>query len=254
MSATDAGPPARFAEVDGRRIAYLRRRGAGPGVVWLPGFKSDMRSGKAEAVAAWAARNGRAMLRFDYSGHGESGGRFEDGTIGAWLDDAVAMIRAETSGPQILVGSSMGGWLALLAARALAGGAPLAGMVLIAPAVDFTQALMWERMPAEARAAIERDGVWLRQSAYALDPYPITRALIEEGRGHLLLGGAIRTHCPVHIIQGMQDEDVPWTHAMMLVEHLAGDPVVISLVKDGDHRLARDEDIQRLLGAVEGLS
>ena len=228
-----------------------------PGVVWLGGFKSDLTSGKAVALDAWAGERGRAMLRFDYSGHGASEGRFEDGTIGLWLDDALAVLRARSAGPQILVGSSMGAWIALLAARALAGAGEagrIAGLVLIAPAVDFTEALMWARFGPEVRREIEETGRWMRPSPYGPEPYPITRALIEDGRRHLLLGATVRAHGPVHILQGMRDADVPWEHAMLLVEHLAADPVSITLVKDGDHRLSRDEDIARLIAAVENLA
>ncbi len=185
-----------------------------------------------------------------------SEGRFEEGTIGLWLDDALAVIRAATAGPQILVGSSMGAWIALLAARALAGAGEaerIAGLVLIAPAVDFTEALMWAQFGPEMRREIEATGRWIRPSPYADEGYPVTRALIEDGRRHLLLDGPIRAYGPVHILQGMKDADVPWQHAMRLVEHLASDPVSITLVKDGDHRLSRDEDIARLLAAVEHL-
>jgi pimeloyl-ACP methyl ester carboxylesterase len=237
-----------------RRIALRMRPGEGPPVVWLGGFRSDMQSTKAQALDDWAAARGRAFLRFDYSGHGESEGRFEDGTISRWAEESVAVIRSFAAQTPILVGSSMGGWIALLAARALAREAPPvrpSALVLIAPAVDFTQALMWEALPPEIRETIERDGVWMRPSAYAREPYPITRALIEDGRRNLLLDGPIRTHCPVHILQGMQDPDVPWRHAMCLVEHLPGDEVIVTLIKDGDHRLSRPQDLDRLVAAVE---
>ncbi len=237
-----------------REIAVRRRAGHGPGVVWLGGFRSDMLATKAAALDSWTAEAGRAFLRFDYSGHGESGGRFEDGTISRWLEDTLAAI-ATAAGPQVLVGSSMGGWLALLAARRLAEqGRPPAGLVLIAPAVDFTETLMWAALDAAARRAITDAGVYLRPSEYSPEPVPITRALIEDGRRHQMLGGAIRTHCPVHILQGMRDPDVPWRHAMILVEHLAGDPVVVTLIKDGDHRLSRPQDIARLVAAVAGIA
>ena len=228
--------------------------GARPGLVWLGGFKSDQTSGKAVALDAWAGGRGRACLRFDYSGHGASEGRFEDGTIGLWLDDALAAIRALSAGPQVLVGSSMGAWIALLAARALAESGEadrIAGLALIAPAVDFTEELMWARFGPEIRREIDETGRWMRPSPYGPEPYPITRALIEDGRDHLLFGGPIRAHGPVHILQGMRDEDVPWGHALRLVEHLASDPVSLTLVKDGDHRLSRDEDVARLLSAVD---
>jgi len=233
------------------------RTGAPPGVFWLGGFKSDMQGTKAAALDAWAAAQGRACIRFDYSGHGESGGDFVDGTIGRWLEDSRAVFEAFAEGPQILVGSSMGGWLALLLAQELrrrpvgaAVKATVAGMVLIAPAVDFTEELMWKRFPAEIRRQIETEGAWQRPSQYSEAPYPITRGLIEEGRRHLLLGGLIETACPVRILQGVQDHDVPWQHAIELSSRLAQDDVVLSLVKDGDHRLSRPEDIERLIAAV----
>jgi pimeloyl-ACP methyl ester carboxylesterase len=241
---------------DARRIAVLGREGKGPPAVWLGGFRSDMRSTKAEALDAWAADNGRAFVRFDYSGHGESTGRFEESTVSRWLEDTLAVLDAFITEAPILVGSSMGGWIALLAARSLmargAANAP-AGLVLVAPAVDFTERLMWDEFPEDVRRAIETKGVFLRPSLYSDEPYPITRALIEDGRRHLMLGATIRTGCPVHILQGMQDPDVPWRHALALVEHLPGDSVSITLVKDGDHRLSRPEDLDRLIAAVEGV-
>jgi pimeloyl-ACP methyl ester carboxylesterase len=243
-----------------RQIAFLKVPPAGkgankPGLVWLGGFKSDMRSTKASALLAWAEARGRAALALDYSGHGESGGSFEEGTIGRWFEEALTVFRGETEGSQIVLGSSMGGWIALLLARALASAGEakrLHGLILIAPAVDFT-ARMWETLPADVRRMIETEGKWLRPSEYSPHPYPITRQLIEEGKNHLLLGGTIRTHAPVHILQGMQDADVPWKRATLLVEHLAGDPAFLTLVKDGDHRLSRDEDLQRLFAAVEAM-
>jgi pimeloyl-ACP methyl ester carboxylesterase len=244
-----------------RRIAVRAREGAPPGLFWLGGFRSDMAGTKAVAVDRWAAERGRACVRFDYSGHGESGGAFADGTIGRWLEDSAAVFDAFARGPQVLIGSSMGGWLALLLARELkrraaaagAGAAPaasLAGMALIAPAVDFTEELMWKKFSPDAKRQIETAGFWQRPSAYSEEPYVITRALIEEGRQHLLLGGLIETGCPVRILQGVQDADVPWQHAVELCSRLARDDVVLTLVKDGDHRLSRPEDIERLLAAV----
>ena len=216
-----------------------------------------MRATKASRLDAFAAERGRACLRFDYSGHGESGGRFEDGTIGRWLAESLAAIDAAAPSRRlVLVGSSMGGWMALLAARALAArgeAGRLAGMVLIAPAVDFTEELMWARFPEAARRAILEEGRWLRPSAYAPEPYVITRALIEEGRDHLLFGGTIRSWCPVRILQGMRDEDVPWRHAQKLAAHLTADPVTLSFVADGDHRLSRDQDIALMLDAVAAI-
>jgi pimeloyl-ACP methyl ester carboxylesterase len=238
-----------------RPIVVHMRVGAAPGLFWLGGFKSDMRGTKAEALDAWAARNGRAMVRFDYSGHGESGGAFTDGTIGRWLEESLAVFRACCVGPQVAIGSSMGGWLALLLARELArqqnvGGPTLAGLVLIAPAVDFTEELMWKRMSPEIQRQIVETGAWTRPSTYDPGGYPITRNLIEEGRNHLLLGGMIETGCPVRVLQGVRDEDVPWQHAVELTSRFAQDDVVLTLVKDGDHRLSRPEDIERLIAAV----
>jgi pimeloyl-ACP methyl ester carboxylesterase len=238
-----------------RRIAVLMRSGAGPAVFWLGGFRSDMRSTKAEALDSWAARNGRAYVRFDYSGHGESGGAFEASTISTWLEDTLAVVEAFATGPFVLVGSSMGGWLALLAARELLKrGLGPSGLVLIAPAVDFTERLMWQQFPPEIQQTILETGVYLRPSLYSPEPYPITRALIEDGRRHLLLGGVIAAGCPVHILQGMQDPDVPWRHALELVEHLPGDSVSMTLIKDGDHRLSREEDLERLIAAIEAIA
>jgi pimeloyl-ACP methyl ester carboxylesterase len=225
-----------------------------PGLFWLGGFKSDMKGTKAAALDDWAGSQGRACVRFDYSGHGESDGAFTDGTIGRWLEESVAVYRQFAKGPQVVIGSSMGGWLALLLAarlRELKGSAPLAGIVLIAPAVDFTEELMWKKFPEGIRREIEEKGAWMRPSLYEEGPYPITRRLIEEGRNHLLLGGLIETGCPVHILQGVQDPDVPWRHAQELVARFARDDVVLTLIKDGDHRLSRPEDIERLIAAVK---
>ena len=262
VDATKADLPVAFQNVGHCRLAFRHRAPKPaaqmkPGLVWLGGFKSDMMSTKALALDSFAASEGRGCLRFDYSGHGESEGRFEDGTISLWLQESLAMIRAQTQGPQILIGSSMGGWIALLAARAMGAQEAvqrLAGLVLIAPAVDFTEKLMWAQMPVAIRQEIESKGVWLRESAYSSEPTPITRALIEDGRRNLMFDGAIDAHAPVHILQGMQDPDVPWQHAMTLVEHLAGDCVTLSLIKDGDHRLSRNEDIAALIAAVANIA
>jgi pimeloyl-ACP methyl ester carboxylesterase len=236
-----------------RSIAVRARTGGAPGLFWLGGFNSDMRGTKALALDAWAAEHDRASIRFDYSGHGESGGAFVDGTIGRWLEESVAVFEQFCTGPQVVIGSSMGGWIALLLARELArrpaGRASLAGLVLIAPAPDFTEELMWKGFSPEIRREIESRGVWLRPSAYG-EPYPITRALIEEGRSHLLLGSAIDVGCPVRILQGAQDPDVPWRHAFALADRLPSDDVVLTMIQDGDHRLSRPQDIARILAAV----
>lgn len=237
-----------------RVIAVRMREGKSPGLFWLGGFKSDMKGTKAQALDRWAENEGRACVRFDYSGHGESEGAFADGTIGQWLEESLAVYTQFAKGVQIIVGSSMGGWLALLLARALAerkGAAPIAGMVLIAPAVDFTEELMWKQFSDKTKKEIETNGSWLRPSAYGEDPYPITRNLIEDGRKYLLLGGLIETRCPVHILQGVQDPDVPWRHAVELVSRFSRDDVVLTLIKDGDHRLSRPEDIDRLIAAIK---
>lgn len=239
-----------------RRIAFRQRTGNGPGLVWLGGFSSDMTGTKAQALDDWAAKHGRAMLRFDYSGHGESSGNFADATIGGWLEDTVAVFTAQCRGPQILVGSSMGGWIALLLIRELVRmhathrAAQVVGLVLIAPAVDFTEELVWKRCPPEVRRDIETQGRWFKPSQYGEQPLMLTRTLIEEGRRHLLFGGLIEAGCPVRILQGVKDPDVPWQHAFDLVARLAQDDVVMTLVKDGDHRLSRPEDIERMLQVV----
>ncbi len=222
--------------------------------MWLSGYRSDMDSTKASALDAEAERLGLGLLRFDYSGHGRSEGRLEDGTVSNWLEEALAIVRAETDGPQILVGSSMGGYIALLLARALnaAGeGERLAGLVLIAPAVDFTEALIWANAPEAARRAIMEEGAWRPPSAYSEEPNVFTRALIEDGRKHLLLGGMIRAHCPVAVLQGMRDDAVPYAHALALMERLGADSATLTLVKDGDHRLSRPEDISLLFATLE---
>src|SRR3954462_7126852 len=241
-----------------RRIAVRARAGTWPGLFWLGGFNSDMRGTKALAIDSWAAEQGRACVRFDYSGHGESGGKFVDGTIGRWLEESLALFDAFCAGPQVVIGSSMGGWLALLLAREIArrgggGRAGIAGLVLIAPAPDFTEELMWKGFAPEVRAEIESKGVWLRPSQYG-EPYPITRALIEEGRNHLLLGSAIEVGCPVRILQGAQDPDVPWQHAFALTHRLPSDDVVLTMIQDGDHRLSRPQDIARIIAAVAEFS
>jgi pimeloyl-ACP methyl ester carboxylesterase len=258
-SAANPNEPApNFIEVgqgpDQRRIAVRARDGASPGLLWLGGFHSDMKGTKAVALAAWAAEQGRGCVRFDYSGHGESGGAFIDGSIGRWLEESLAVFDACCTGPQVVIGSSMGGWIALLLARELArrggtGRATLAGLVLIAPAPDFTEELMWKGFSPEIRAQIETEGFWPRPSDYG-EPYPITRKLIEDGRNHLVLGSAIEVGCPVRILQGAQDPDVPWRHAFALADRLPSDDVVLTLIQDGDHRLSRPQDIARILAAV----
>ncbi len=240
---------------NGARIAYRQVEGRGPIVVWLGGFRSDMTGAKAEALSDWATRHGRGHLRFDYSGYGESEGRFEDGTIGTWRGDVLAVIDQLTDGPLVLVGSSMGGWLACLAAL----GRPerVAAMVLVAPAADFTSALLEPEMDAAARDEMAWTGRWMRPSDYG-DPYSITRALIEEGRMWSILpkpgDPPISIHCPVRILQGGADPDVPWRHALDLSQALASRDVVFTIIKDGDHRLSRPQDLERIIASLEELA
>lgn len=240
----------RFKTPRGDQIAYERLDGAGPTVVWLSGFRSDMTGAKAQTVADWARVRRHALLRFDYSGHGASGGRFDEGSIGRWRADALAAIEELSEGPLVLVGSSMGGWIAMLLALAVP--ERVRGLVLIAPAPDFTERLMWPALPAEARAQIRSGGVWLQRSAYGEAPYPLTAALFDGSRPWLLLEEAtIPLLAPVRILHGMQDPDVPWAQSVDLVERLDSRDVTLSLIKDGDHRLSRPQDLVRLLRAVE---
>ena len=240
-----------------RRIAYLRDPGDGqgkPGLIWLCGLKSEMTSTKASAVAEWAHTNGQPCLRFDYSGHGQSDARFEDGTVSRWLEETRAAFSKLTQGLQVLVGSSMGGYMALLLLRELMSADPdeakrIKGLVLIAPAWDMTE-LMWDRFSASARKDIMEKGVYLRPSAYADGPYPITRVLIEDGRRHLIGSATLDPGRPVYILHGLQDPDVPWEHSLDLVAHLTGDWTRVIAVPDGEHRLSRPEDIKLLLGTI----
>jgi alpha-beta hydrolase superfamily lysophospholipase len=232
----------RFAEPQGNKPVFI----------WFCGFKSDMDSLKAAALAEWAIQNGAGCLRFDYSGHGRSGGRFEEGTITAWLGQALALhSRVLQAGEAVFVGSSMGGWIALLLARALiaAGGPAPKGIVLIAPAWDMTR-LMWERAPQEARDAVLRDGVYYRPSAYSPEPYAISRALIEDGERHLFGDGPVPIDAPVRILHGCQDPDVPWRHSLDLLDAIACPDMRLTLIKDGEHRLSRPQDLDLLFAAL----
>ncbi|WP_018182349.1 alpha/beta hydrolase [Kaistia granuli] len=244
------------AGANARDIAILARPGAGPGILFLGGFMSDMRGSKAEALDEWAAANGRALTRFDYSGHGASGGDFADGTITRWLEEARAVLDSATSGPQILVGSSMGGWIALLLALALREAEPgrVAGLVLLAPAVDMTRDLILARMTEAEKAEMETTGALKQPSAYSDQPYLITKALIDDGEAHLLGHRPVALGAPVHIIQGVLDDEVPWQVAIDLVAQLAQDDVVLTLIKDAGHRLSRPEDLKKLIQAVEAIA
>lgn len=243
---------------DRRRIAVLRDEGRTPGLIWLPGFNSDMVSTKATALSAWAREKGLACTRFDYSGHGQSEGRFEDGTIGRWLEETRAVFAEMTEGPVIVVGSSMGGYIALLLLRRLMAEAPdeaarIKALVLIAPAWDMTEELMWKEFPQDVRRAIMEKGVWLRPSAYG-EPYPITRDLIEEGRKHLMGRRPWDPGRPIHILHGLQDPDVPWEHTLDLESILTGGWTRVTAVPDGDHRLSRPEDVKLLCDVIEQLA
>ncbi|ANM02454.1 alpha/beta hydrolase family protein [Rhizobium phaseoli] len=247
-----------------REIAMLVRPAqAGnnaPALVWLSGYRSDMSGTKALELDGLAGELGTACIRLDYSGHGLSGGSFRDGTISRWLEEALAVIRHVAPDRIILVGSSMGAWIALRLAQELArldgpklAGPKLEGMVLIAPAPDFTSELIEPNLKAKERKSLAERGYFEERSQYSPEPNVYTLALIEDGRKNRVLDGMIETGCPVHILQGMKDPDMPHAHAMKLVEHLPADDVVLTFIRDGDHRLSRPGDIALILGAVKGI-
>ena len=237
---------------NGLQLALERQDGATPTFVWLGGFKSDMAGTKAAALAGWANERGQAFVRFDYSGHGQSGGRFDELAIGDWLGDALAVLDQRTAGPLVLVGSSMGGWISLLAARARP--ERVKALLLIAPAADFTERLMWASFDAEVRRQIQERGRWERPSAYDPEPYVITRRLIEDGRNHLVMDETIPFAGPVRIFQGGQDPDVPAAHAQALAALMQSPDLRFDLIEDGDHRLSRPQDIARLLATATELA
>ena len=228
---------------DGTELAWIRTGGTGPTVVFLPGFRSDMTGDKATALAQFCAGRGNAMLRFDYSGHGASSGAFTDGTIGQWADDALTVIDRLTTGKLILVGSSMGGWIALL--TALARPERLAGLIGIAAAPDFTERLMWESFSAQQRTVLLRDGVLMRPSQYG-EPTPLTLKLVQDGRHRLVLTRPIPLTCPVRLLHGQADPDVPWRLALTIAETVTSPDTQVLLIKDGDHRLSRPSDLALL--------
>lgn len=240
-----------------RRLAVRHRPAGDPGgsagILWLGGYRSDMAGTKAVELDRWAAENGLACTRFDYSGHGESGGDFASGTISRWLEESLSVFDRFTAGPQLLVGSSMGAWIALRMVQELRGrgaGDRLHGLLLLAPAPDFTSELHEPHLTPDQRRDLEQKGYFEEPTPYGPDPNIFTRALFEDGRKNRVLDGVIETGCPVRIIQGMADPDVPYGHALRLVEHLPADDVVLTLVRDGDHRLSRPQDIARMLDAV----
>jgi pimeloyl-ACP methyl ester carboxylesterase len=242
MFVSDA--PAFYPRPDGLRLAYRHRAGRGPTIVFLPGYMSDMEGGKAVALDAWAEREGRAMLRLDYSGCGASEGAFAEGTLAIWRGDVLALVDELTTGPLLLVGSSMGGWLMLLAA--LARPERVAGLVGIAAAPDFTR---WGFSEAQ-KAAFQRNGFVTEPSAYSGEPYLTTRAFWESGEANLLLGREIPLDCPVRLLHGQRDADVPFEISLRLAAALRSAAVQTILIKDGDHRLSRDEDIALLIATV----
>ncbi len=242
---------------EARSIAFNHLPGEGPGLVWLGGYRSDMQGTKAMALENWAKTQGNACCRHDYSGHGESGGDFMEGTISRWLEESLAIFNACTRGPQILVGSSMGAWIALRMAQEImmrkeAG--RLHGMLLLAPAPDFTHELMAPSLSDVHKAQLQSLGFMEEPSQYSDEPDIFTRALFEDGEVNRVMNGPIDTGCPVHIIQGMKDEDVPYSHALKLMNFLPSVDVTLTLVKDGDHRLSREQDIALLLRSVEHLA
>ena len=243
--------------VDGAPIAIEARKGSAPGFVWLGGYRSDMDGTKAVELDRWCGERGLACTRFDYSGHGRSGGAFRDGTISRWLGEAKAVIDAHATGKQILVGSSMGAWVALRLVQMLNNGAlddPVAGLLLLAPAPDFTSALMEPELTEAQKSALERHGYFEEPTPYGPDPNIFTKALFDDGRANAVMTGPIDTFCPVHIIQGRADPDVPWQHAQRLFELLSKDDATIAYIADGDHRLSRPQDIEAILAAAGRLA
>ena len=233
----------------GRKIAYHLTAGAGPAVVFLGGFRSDMEGTKAIALQAWAEQTGRAFLRFDYSGHGQSSGAFLDGAIGDWFEDALAAVSALTTGPVVLVGSSMGGWISLLVARAMP--ERIAGFVGIAAAPDFTEDSMWAGFEPQQRADLVKNGRVELPSDYSDEPYVITQRLIEEGRNQLVLRSPLRIAAPVRLLQGTDDTDVPPSVALRIVDHVDCDDLRLILVKGADHRFSTPDCLALIQGAVE---
>lgn len=234
---------------DGRRLAYVHHPGKAPGILFCGGFKSDMTGAKALALEDFCREEGRAFTRFDYTGHGASSGDFEDGTVGAWAGDAIAIVDKIAEGPLILVGSSMGGWIMVLAA--LARPERVKGLVGIAAGPDFTEDLMWAAGTETQRAELMANGRWVRPTAYGDDPYVITRKLIEEGRDHLVLRAPIPFQGPVHLLHGQADPDVPWQTSLRLAEALRSEDVTVELIKNGDHRLSSPVHIDRIWSGTQ---
>jgi len=246
-----ADTPASIACEDGTKLAYHHNPGREPGVLFCTGFRSDMTGGKAVSLGASCRDRDQQYTRFDYRGHGQSSGVFADSTIGDWLNDTVAILDSVTTGPQIVVGSSMGGWIAFLLARARPH--RIAAIVTIAPAVDMTQRTL-ANLPDDAKHQLEENGVWMRPSEYEPDGYPITQKLLDEGAGHILLNDPIPFAGPVRILHGMQDDAVPWSLSLDISDALVSNDVEITFVKDGDHRMSEPNGIKRLLSMVSAVS
>lgn len=232
-------------------LAYRYRPGVGPGIIFLGGFKSDMSGTKATHLETYAANRGRSFLALDYSGHGLSGGSFEEGSIGQWGKDALTVIESVTEGPQILVGSSMGGWIMLLVALTIPD--RIAGLVGIASAPDFTESLIWEQLPPDQRQTLMEEGRLEQPSDYDEEPYVITRHLVEEGRNHLLLQSPIDITCPVRLLHGLEDADVPYECSLALMDALKSEDVEVTLVKGGDHRLSEPRHLALLNATLDRL-
>lgn len=248
----DFPQPSILARPDGATIAYHHNSGAGPGVIFCGGFKSDMTGVKAMTLEGHCSHRNQQFTRFDYQGHGVSSGAFESGTIGVWRDDLLAIFDEITEGPQVVVGSSMGAWMALLLTKVRRD--RVAGLVLLAPAADFTTELMWKQLPEEAKRQIEEEGVWMRPSLYDDGPYPITRNLIEESHSHLVLDNPIPFDGPVRILLGLCDEVIPVEHVLRTAEAITSDDLEITLIKNGDHRLSTVGDLDKIRNAIDALS
>jgi pimeloyl-ACP methyl ester carboxylesterase len=235
-----------------RRLAYRHVPGKPPGVLFCGGYTSDMTGTKALALEAFCRAQGRAFVRFDYSGHGDSSGAFADGTIGGWTDDALAVVDRLTAGPLLVVGSSMGGWIMLLVA--LARPERVAGLIGVAAAPDFTEDLLLARASPEQRRALAEQGYWMQASAYGGPPYPVTRRLIDEAGQHLVLRGPIPITCAVHLLHGQRDPDVPWRTALRLADRLQAEDVTVELIKVGDHRLSTERHLARIKAAIQRIA
>jgi pimeloyl-ACP methyl ester carboxylesterase len=243
--------PANLTRVDGATIAYHRTAGSSPGVVFLGGFRSDMTGTKALCLEDYCRRRGQAYLRFDYFGHGASSGDTALGTIGRWAEDSVAVLDCLTDGPQVLVGSSMGGWLMLLAA--LARRSRVCALIGVAAAPDFTEDLVWPRLDPEQQQELRGTGAVTLPSEYDPGGYTYRLSLFEDGKRHLVMRRTIDLECPVRLLHGMSDASVPWQTSLSLAERLASRDIVVTLIKDGDHRLSRDSDLERLARTLDEL-